>query len=197
MSTLTSFYMAAPINKYILVFITWLFWPGILFIVGLIGESRLIPIGKLQSKAFMPGDLSFGVIFVALISMYQPNESFNRQICCILFVPVLYFAWSMRRGDVVFYPPRARISPTKITHDFIGYFIIPLVLLTLATAKIYTIIIHKNSFMEFLPSWMTVLSAFFFYLICVAIDNEEPAMSKQIHARHPHNWKPIWKSFPR
>lgn len=189
--------MAVPINKFILVFITWLFWPGILFIVGLIGESRIIPIGKLQAKAFMPGDLSFGVIFVALISMYQPNEHFNRQICCILFVPVLYFAWLMRREDEAFYPPRARISPTKITHDCIGYFIIPLVLLTLATTKIYDIFIHKNTLVETFPSWMVVLLAFFFYLFCVAMDNKAPITNEQIHARHPHSWRPIWKNSPR
>ena len=193
MRTLTEFYMAAPINKYILVLLTWIFWPGLMFIVGLIGESRLVPVGRLQSRAFLPGDLAFGVIFVALIGLYEPGENINAKLFVFLLLPILLIAWELRENDVKSYPPRARISPTKITHDFIGYFLIPLTLCNLGLTKIVRFITDKESFSGTYPHWTIVVSGLLFYIICVVIDSEHPATLAMINARHPADWKPIWK----
>lgn len=193
MSTLINFYMAAPNNKYIMVFLFWLFWPGTMFIVGIIGESRLVPIVRSQSRAFLPGDLAFGVIFVSLIGLYQPGEQLNNKLFAFLLVPTLIIAWQVRENDDKSYPPRARTSPTKITHDFIGYFVLPIVLLSLGLPKLGDFVIHKRSFSDTYPHWTIVVSGLLFYIICVIIDNERPVTNKMVNARHPADWKPIWK----
>ena len=197
MSTLINFYYFHPITKYVMVLLSWFFWPGLRFIVGFIAESRIIPIGRDQSKAFLPGDMSFGIIFVTMIGLYKPGEQFNTKLCCILFLPVLYFAYIMRKNDAPAYPPRARISPTKLTHDIIGYFIIPLVLLTLGLTKLFAILSRKESLMDSFAQWMVIVAFLLFYIICVVVDEEQPATPEQIHARHPEDWRPIWKRDSR
>lgn len=50
-------------------------WPGTMFLVGLIGESRFLPIWRDQSKAFFPGDLTLAPLALSFLMMHERTDS--------------------------------------------------------------------------------------------------------------------------
>ena len=138
---LVDFYSAGLVNKIGMALIFWLFWPGLMYVVGAIGESRLIPTIQHQSKAFMPGDFSLGVMAVALLGLHTSTcqDPGWWGYCPFLWCVVLFIMGIVtiivRKGDVAHYPYRAGIGPTKITHDIIGYWLIPSLLICLGVPE--------------------------------------------------------------
>ncbi len=187
--------LSCPYNKISMLLVLWLIWPGTMFVVGFIGESRIIPIGKHQSKAFFPVDLSLAVMFLALLSLhtrtYQNPEwwGYDPILVMVTVIAMSGIATIGREIDLRHYPTRAGYSPTKITHDLFGYWLIPSLLLILGLPQLVDLVIGAE---ESLLSWVTFAAALLFYLLCVAIDFKKGATAVDINARHTKHWHPIW-----
>lgn len=195
---LVDFFLISPFHKIWLVLIFWLFWPGLIFIVGIVGESRLIPIGQHQSQAFLPGDLSLGIMAVALLSLHankleKPNYwGYSPIWWLVVLITVSFIAYYARKNDVANYPYRSSISPTKITHDIVGYWLIPTLLIALGIPKLFSNFVHSTLFIDW-TSWVTFIGAIAFYIACVIQDYVIGYTTEDVLARHPENWQPIWK----
>ncbi|MBQ3292727.1 hypothetical protein IJG93_00240 [Candidatus Saccharibacteria bacterium] len=197
---LIGFYNSAEYNWLILLLLSWLIWPGMMLLVGIIFESRLVPVWKHQAKAFLPGDLAFGVIFVSLVSMYAKsgldfpmyNIWFGWLVLTVLDLAVFL---PIRKIDVANYPPRARRSPTKMVHDLIGYFFIPILLAYFGLMQV----LIQSSFIKrlFLMEWLCIGAGGLFYLACLIADLTAGCTAEDVELRHPEDWKPIWISKNR
>ena len=169
-----------------------------IFIVGIVGESRLIPIGQHQSQAFLPGDLSLGIMAVALLSLHankleKPNYwGYSPIWWLVVLITVSFIAYYARKNDVANYPYRSSISPTKITHDIVGYWLIPTLLIALGIPKLFSNFVHSTLFIDW-TSWVTFIGAIAFYIACVIQDYVIGYTTEDVLARHPENWQPIWK----
>ena len=91
----------------------------------------------------------------------------------------------VRKGDIANYPERSGNSPTKLTHDIVGYFIIPTVLTGLGLPKL------PNLFADW-QNWLVFIGAIVFYIICVAYDAKKGFTPEDVIPRHPPDWQPIW-----
>lgn len=194
---LADFCAMRPIDGPLLLLAFWLIWPGLMFIVGFIGESRLVPVGRHQSKAFMPGDLMLGIMVLALISLYayKPEApdwwGFLGAWWIAIAVVMALLALLARAHDVTSYPTRAGNSPTKILHDVIGYFLIPMILVGMGIPKLVAGIMRGGEF--YLPGWAVFLSALAFYMLCVFVDIKKGVTPEDIRMRHTEDWQPIWQ----
>jgi len=194
-SSLVNYFKSSPFNVVWMLLVLWLIWPGTMFIVGMVGESRLVPIVKRQSRAFLPGDLSLAVMFLALLSLHDRTCSnplywgYNPEWWICVMVVMLFVAMKLRAGDVVNYPPRSGNSPTKLAHDAIGYWFIPSCLIALGVPQLADIFMGES---EILISWLVFSGAIIFYGICVAVDAVKGWTPEDVAARHPENWTPIW-----
>lgn len=202
LDSLARFYGEGFLNRFLLLIVFWIIWPGLMFVVGIIGESREVPLIKRQSRAFFPGDLSIGLILVALISMYAKTGTTDIPMLTSpywwlpLIVVVVVAGWRWRKGDVANYPERARRSPTKISHDIIGYFIAPIILIGLGIPQI-CMLDTEGVFTATRLGWLVVAMSLVLYLFCVALDIINYADLSDIYARHPDDWAPIWRTRHR
>lgn len=197
-SSLVEFYLGNPLNKVWLVLVFWLLWPGLMFVVGFIGESRLIPIAEHQAKAFLPGDLSLGVMAVALLSLHAntPKDpswwGYSLLWWIAVFGTMAIVAAFIRQGDVANYPYRSGVGPTKITHDIIGYFLIPALLICLGVPQLIEGIAHGELAAN-LGNWAVFVSMIVFYVVCAGWDIAVGFTAEDVLIRHPENWQPIWR----
>ena len=197
-SSLVNFIRETPSNIALLILISWLIWPGMMFLVGWIGESRLIPVGKHQSTAFMPGDLTLGIMTVELLCLHErtcndPNwwgydPAFWLFITITVAMIVLIF---VIEADQENYPPRASLSPTKITHDVVGYWLIPTLLIGLGLPQLVDTL--RFGISEYWPVWLEFTVVLSVYVFCAMNDYINGATEEDIAIRHPANWQPIWR----
>ncbi len=217
---LMSMYTANPASKFLMVLMTWLFWPGTMFLVGWVFERRSVPIWKHQAKLFFPGDLAFGVIVVAFIGMFNKiarrtdtimlNEAIDTVWIWVLALVISFgVCFALHNNEKGCYETRALHSPTKITRDIVGYVFIPWVLLSLLTITIVTVWRYCQFAQEKIPGsmlknlgalaqeswpyWLVITAAIALYIGCLINDNHHPATSEDIVARHPADWRPIWR----
>ena len=191
-------YCSTPSHALLTLFVLWLVWPGLMFLVGVLFESRLIPIGRGQSWAFFPGDFSLGVMTTALLLMYANTGtdillvgSAYWWIPVIVVLGVIAIFW--HRNDVSFYSPRAGRSPTKVLHNLVGYFCFPVILVGLGVPQVVHIFTGGGISSKTLYCWVVFVAALAFYLVCVLHDVISPPSAKDINRRHPDDWRPIWK----
>ena len=197
-SSLVDFIRETPSNIALLILISWLIWPGLMFLVGWIGESRLVPVGEHQSTAFMPGDLTLGIMTVELLRLHERTRNdtswwgydpaFWLFVTMVVAMVVLAF---VIEGDQENYPPRASLSPTKITHDVVGYWLIPTLLFGLGLPQLADGI--RFGIGESWPIWLEFTMALSFYVACVVNDCLKGATEEDIAIRHPANWQPLWR----
>ncbi|MDO4742161.1 MAG: hypothetical protein Q4A79_02190 [Candidatus Saccharibacteria bacterium] len=164
----------------------WFIWPGGFFLVAGIFESRCPPIVKNQSRAFMPGDFALAVMVLAARATEMRTD--HILVSGVLTVVILSFFWIFRKGDIKNYKKRAAHSPTKITHDIVGYGVFPAIIA-------WNI---PNLFSLPTKNRVAFIAALGFYLVCVAMDAKAGAVPPEIiELRHPEDWKPIWETIRR
>ncbi len=193
---LLDFCEASPLNRIWLLLLFWVIWPGLMFLVGLIFESRLIPVGKSQSKAFFPGDFAIGAMAVALINLNINAKSpdwwgYDYAFWLFIIIATGLVVVPVIKTDIECYETRAAISPTKILHNTVGYWLSPAILICLGMPHIVDGIfcgapIHWPSILEF-------VIALLFYIFCVVVDGNSGASEEDIKARHPSDWRPFWQ----
>ena len=191
--------------------LTFCFWPGLMFIVGWVGESRLVPIGKNQSKAFFPGDFSFGIMFVMLAMFYARASEIEPDIVheiletpgWIGFSAVMSFIlfFFLRRKDRFAYPKRAYNSPTKICHDIVGFFIIPFMLIWMEYPALSLWV--RSKWLDRTPDLSEIhipieiiILMWLLYLFCAWHDATDAKLSEKTKYMHTAHWKPLWQKTP-
>lgn len=203
LESIFEFYTSASWHPYLMLLIVWVFWPGLFFLVGWVGESRVIPLGRGQSRMFFPGDLMLGVCLVDLIGMNAncpviwewPKAWWWPLICAAFALLVLYLVRT--RFDAVYYPLRAANSPTKWTHDLVGWCFFPFILAYLGVPQLLALLLNPLSIVFTGAYWVIIALAIVFDVGCIVYDSKHDAlfggMDELMEFRHPQDWKPIWK----
>lgn len=176
--------------------IAWLIWPGLMFVVALIGESRVLPLWKKQSKAFIPGDLALSIIVLNCYafwhSEYAPGAknfwykfTFTPWVTVLIGVLVVCIGVFLHTNDCKNYPKRAANSPTKWVHDIMGYFVLLFLIAWFVPSTI---------FVEFTVYGITNVLWGAFYVFMIILDMSIGFNNETVYARHPSDWQPIWKT---
>ncbi|MEO5499610.1 MAG: hypothetical protein ABIR46_03860, partial [Candidatus Saccharimonadales bacterium] len=110
--------------------ICWMITPGLMFVIGFIGESRLVPWKPSeQFLSFFPGDFFLGTMLALLLWFAQrlPSEEqfynsawFHFVVMAMTFL-VAGKITSDEYHDVDGYGHRAVLSPTKLYHNILLY----------------------------------------------------------------------------
>ncbi len=168
-------------------------WPGSLFIVGIIGESRLIPIDSHQSKAFWPGELALPVMALTIFLEFDRGfriPGYGYYLAAGMFVAWLPIAVMLWREDSTWYGPRANRGPTKIWHNLGGFVLAPVAVVPSAI-MIFVEKIRGNYDMSWV-GFAVYLIAAAFYFYCAATDKLQHEGDESL--RHPEDWQPIWRT---
>ncbi|RYC74549.1 hypothetical protein [Candidatus Nanosyncoccus alces] len=218
---LMDIYSADPVKKYLMVLLLWLFfWPGGMFLIGLVGEKRLVPIWKHQARAFLPGEMMFSIIVVAFGGVFSTIttrtgtimlEKSANSVWLLLpaFIVALIVYFFLHNREKGCYEIRALYSPTKIAHDIVGYILIPQVLISFLTIVIDVARRYYCFAKERMPEaalknlavlwqvswpyWIVIVAAIVVYIGCLIYDIRHPATPEDIIARHPADWQPLWR----
>ena len=188
-----------PINRCRLLVLFWLLWPGSIIIVGMIFESRTVPLLRYQSIVFMPGGLLIGVMLVSVITAKLKTKKmvkwWNSQIWWfVVLFSMAIIGYFLHTNDIASYSPRSACSPTKVLHDVLGYFIIPSVLVGLGIPEIisYAAFPRRN---KKASRWLMVLiGAILAFTVLFVFDNMREITPYDIEQRHPSNWEPLWET---
>lgn len=111
--------------------VAWLITPGMMFIIGLVCEHRILPVNKYQSAAFIPGDLFLGLALMveSILIRFLPDTGWWQLVPYSIVVDVIMlalFLYMRLKGDAPNYADidgATAYSPTKWYHDFGLYFI--------------------------------------------------------------------------
>lgn len=191
--------MAPLIYHILFVLVFCCIWYGAMLLIGIVFESRLVPMLKLQSRAFFPGDIALGVMFLALWREYYEYNAHFPGYWWAVSIPLtmglcIFNVWLLKK-DRAYYPKRAANSPTKLWHDIAGFFVIEIVIVNSALLLLIEVIRGSQSFGSTIDPIMFVI-ALVFYESCDIWDFTHPATRNQVNARHTADWKPIWKKAP-
>ena len=169
---------------FLLVF--WLFWPGSMFVFGIVFESRILPIWKHQSKAFIPGDFCVGIMFLGIKILrdggYNKNDSLSA-FTALLTVLAYLAAIIVQSKDTKPYKRCAIRSPTKILNDS-TYFLFPFLIIHFG----WPVIIAKTPYVAVF--WGAVAA----FIAAAIWDAKRGFAEEDVYYRHPDDWKPIWKT---
>ncbi len=172
------FYSKSRFHPIIMVLLYWAFWPGLMFVVAWVFESRTVYLGSGQSRMFFPGDFVFGIGIVAFIGMYAKNPvwdfAYTARYWLIMAVLHIILALLMRHGDVMQYPIDSRNSPTKIIHDFCGYFVCFWLPTTLGLPQLIWLIKNPESFEKTKGNWFVFAGCALFFISILIWDLTHP-----------------------
>lgn len=185
--------------------VVWAFTPGMMILIGVIGESRWIPLwSDKQFRSFFPGDLFLGAALTGLFVLAQRHlpaaEHWYNSLWwhVIVFVIVLavaifmtYSEWD--KGDVLDmsrYSTGTILSPTKLYHNFFLYWLYGYMAVTTLVAVVF----GGRTWWVIVP---LLIGAGWFALV----QYDAVGMSKSTEARnlkaanaHIQDWHPIWKT---
>ncbi|MBR5669669.1 hypothetical protein IKX12_01145 [Candidatus Saccharibacteria bacterium] len=198
MSFLTEFYLSNPYNPIIMLLICWLFWPGSMFFSAAVFESRKVYLGKGQSRMFFPGDFFLGVTIVAIIGANAKNPVGWTQvdepiywlatgILCAAIAVAVHIPDAGRYKAV-----GSRTSPTKLTHDFFGYFICPWLMASRGLPELFWCV-ETLDFSKSPVEWIVILVSFSSFMAFTVYDIKHPPTDEQRLLMHPDKYRPIWK----
>ena len=182
------------------VLICWGLTPVGHLVVGLVGESRWVPISpNKQYLSFFPGDLLLGMTAASLLVLAQrlPDTErwYNSTIWhVIVLVGALVVASGLTfmewKGE--FYPHRAIMSPTKLYHNFLLYggygYVIVATLIAVVAGGPWSPMYGVWLFLCLVPSlvWIKFLER----------DNSLKGSVARSIADHAHiaDWQPLWST---
>jgi hypothetical protein len=179
--------------------IAWVVTPLGMILVGLVFESRLVPLWRNQSKAFIPGDIGLGVVVATGWYMYPqiPDGSFwSSGRIALLIAPIvcILICFVMRKQvDVNVYSRGALNSPTKRYHD---YFLYLLYMWFLVAISAPAILFGTTWSGENLTVKLHALVWFAVWLTGMVVDLQDPRMKHKITQMHVAVYRPIWRTLP-
>ena len=188
--------------------------PGMMFVIGIIGESRWLPISpKRQFLSFFPGDILLGATVAGLLvnASHLPVARvwYNSvQWHIVVLIGALVVASGMTYGEYresvrgQGYARCALFSPTKLYHNFGLYGGLGYVGVSALTANIAGLVIEFDVDMLgqltlcLLPGavWLSFLfleqsDSFLMRITGVSGDTVK---ATRIKTAHVANWRPIW-----
>ena len=198
MDSFINFYLAGDSHPFIMLAIFWLFWPGLAFIVAPIFESHGVYLGKGQSRLFFPGDFLLGVMVISLIGLCAHNPigwSFFHETDYWYFMCLGFFliVGVLRHVDTQRYPVGSRNSPTKLIHDFCGYYICSFLIIGFGVPQIAWTIANPATFMPNIGLWRIFILALLVFGLLGLHDITHLPTTEQLLLRHPDKYKPCWK----
>lgn len=181
--------------------ITWCATPVLPIAVGLIGESRIIPLlAKRQFRGFFPGDLFLGgalTLELMLAKRLPAHHAWYNAwwwhlavflFCLGLAIKMTRDEWEKSKtGAPDAYEPRAVKSPTKLYHNFVLYWLYGYV-----TGSTFVAVM----FGTWSPWLFAVCGLLFVWAALNAYDNIASDAIKEYRAHNAHvgDWQPIWKT---
>ena len=168
-----------------------------MFIVAAIFESRRVYLGKGQSRMFFPGDFALGIGVVMLIGMnarYRVDWSFFHDKFYWITTAIIHFVIAMviRMPDIARYPKGSRNSPTKIAHDFCGYFVCFWLLVAIGLPQLIWAIC-RGGFAICAKEWIIFALAAAFFIVMTVWDIAHLPSSEALLLMHPDKYRPCWK----
>lgn len=126
--------------------LAWLIVSGLHYPIGIVGESRLIPLRpSKQFVSFFPGDLIPGIglaLFMQLAKRLPAEERWYANVWVhlgmIVVLSVVAFLMTRQEYRDGVYPLRAILSPTKLYHNFVLYVLFAYVIIMPVVAVIAT-----------------------------------------------------------
>ena len=145
----------------------------------------------------MPGDLMLGVAFSMIIGLRAQDPvpwDFCYQVWYFVATAIgcAIIAVAVRIPDGMRYPKGSRNSPTKITHDFCGYFVSQWVLASLGIPQLVWAIMDAG-FAKCTFEWIMIASATVFFLVMLTWDILNPPTKEERLLMHPDKYQPCWK----
>jgi hypothetical protein len=189
---LMEFYQFAPWHPLIMLILFWVFWPGGMFIVARLVERRSVYLGKGQSRMFFPGDFMLGLAVINFIGMYAKIDSdlgptikavYSWKYWALTAAIHLVLAILIRIPDCKRYPKYSANSPTKLAHDFSGYFVCFWLIASLGLPRIAWAI--KYSFASAKGHWIIFAFAAAFFISMTVYDLTHPASDADLLLMHP------------
>ena len=171
--------------------------PIMMFLIGIIFEKRILPIGKGQSWAFWPGDLALGPILALIVSQISllPHRGWWRgwlwltlviigAVAAIVFMRVIGDAPAYRGSEGA-----TANSPTKWYHDIVLYGIFGTLIVVPGIPVLIATPWANN------PNKYYMLLGLFVWAFGLAYDGLHPEhMNRAL--MHPSNWRNrTWKDI--
>lgn len=185
---------------FVTLLICWAITPGMMIVVGLLGEFRLIPLTPdRQFLSFFPGDLFLGVgVAAAIEAARELPESrgwWSAPIVhFIVFGAAAYVAIRMTRGELKngAYPKWAILSPTKLYHNGALYGIYGY----LAAMTVIADVVGLGWREIYHGGWLTLSVIFFvIWAVIVAVEGMiygKAGMAKKARHAHIETWFYKW-----
>lgn len=170
---------------------------GMIF-VGIVLESRVVPLWRNQSKAFIPGDIGLGVMFATGWYLYPQIPAGNFWGSAVMpFTGLCIGCFTCYLMRTEFdgennYPLRALKSPTKRYHDFVLYIGYLAAIITICVPAILFGTTWNGNF----EAKMVGVMSFTVWLVGMVRDAADPKMQEKSKKMHVVNYQPIWKTFP-
>ena len=184
------------------VIIFWIVWYGIMAILGAI-EHRTIPLGKMQSRAYFPGDMFVPLMVLPLLHEVSRHKLPQLHNWCFVVIITAITAAIMLfivKRDHGFYPPRAAHSPSKIGHDAMGFFLMPIAIALMALPLIIEawkkhITLKTTNIALFVAALVIYLTMAFVVDSIIGSKLSKEEMRRRVYARHPYNWGSGYKNL--
>ena len=164
-----------------------------MILVGIVLESRIVPLWRNQSKAFIPGDIGLGVMLATGWYLYPQIPAGNFWGSAImpligLWVGVLtcYLMRTKFDGENN-YPRLALRSPTKRYHDFVLYIGYLAAIITICVPAILFGTTWNGNF----EVKMVGFIGFGVWLAGMAQDATDPDMSSKSEKMHVVDYQPL------
>ena len=175
----------------------WTVTPIGFILVGIVFESRLVPLWRDQARGFMPGDIALGVVFAVgyYLTPQVDLKDWWRSVefaLVVLVVSIATFYLMRKKFDGPNYTDDALKTPTKRYHDYVLFGGYTWVLIYLCVPAILTSTSWGVGNLGVKLVAMTALGA---WVGTVALDVANPRIPSP--RAHAYSYYPIWRSLPR
>jgi len=186
---------------FFLVFLFWAVTPGMMVVIGLVGESRMIPLDSArQFLSFFPGDLFLGLgVAAALMAARDLPEKGGWWTAPVVHMLVLVVAAAAAywltfevelKGGV--YPKRALLSPTKIYHNGILYVIYGYIAAMTFIADLAGLGLSEVIRGGWLTWAVVCIGIWLAFVVLEPIIFGPEGMAKKAGFAHVADWRPRW-----
>jgi hypothetical protein len=183
--------------------LAWLITPVILYLVGVVFESRIPFLDfkpwKDAFRGFMPGDLLLGWAFASAVhvsaSLDQKSHWYNSGVwhAVVFFGAIVGGLLARKFLDAPMYTSRQMKSPSKLYHDFAIYCGYGYLMFTTCIAALVGTSWHAGSLLR----WKLAIIGSVVLWVCGLITDQvftpNYVKERKIQKAHPDTWWPIWK----